>query len=978
MSARCAPTVALLALGAAGLGPAARAQEPAAPPDFRRDVAPILERRCVPCHGPRVQRKSLRLDRRQSALAGGRSGPPIRAGDADGSLLMWHITQSRGKRRMPPREAPLTDAQIDVLRRWIDAGAPWPAEPDTAAPLAHWAYRPIAAVTPPAVAQPDWLRNAIDAFALARLEARGWQPAPSADRQTLLRRVSLDLTGLPPSEALRRAFAADHAPGAYERAVDALLASPRYGEHMARGWLDLARYADTKGFEKDARREIWLYRDWVIDAFNRDLSFDRFTIEQLAGDLLPDATEAQHIATAFHRNTMTNDEGGTDDEEFRVEAVHDRLSTTAQVWLGTTMECARCHDHKYDPIEQRDYYRAFAFFNNTEDSDKDDDRPLLRVLDASQRAERARLEALLARQRAVLDDLPAAVTVARDAWLAERELHRARFADTDLESGAWQLAGPLPIPPAGAADAEPSPADDAAWQPHPEWGDGVVHALPDGAPASWLLRRKLVAAAALDVVFSIGSDDGVELWLNGERLLHRDVRRGAAPDQDRAAGRLRAGDNEVVLRITNHGGAAGFAFALRPDDLGGEAEAALAVAAAERSAAQQRALTDAYLAQDEATRPLIAAADALQASIDKIRGNSVPVMRELPPDARRTTHVHRRGSFLAKGEAVEPGLPSIWPNLPADARRDRLGFAQWLVGNENPLTARVVVNRLWEGLFGRGLVATSEDFGTQGDPPSHPQLLDWLSRRLIDNGWSVKRMLRLMVTSATYRQTAAVPSARRAADPDNTWLGRGPRRRLPAETIRDQALAIAGLLSDEIGGPSVMPPQPQGLWQVVYSSDRWTDATGEDRYRRGLYTFWRRTNPYPSMVAFDAPSREFCVVRRTPTNTPLQALVVLNDPVYVEAARALARRALRECPDGTDLDRIDHAVRLCLVREPTDDERNRLLQLLERERRHYAGAPAAAHALAGATPIDTSPADLAAWTIAASVLLNLDETLHKP
>jgi hypothetical protein len=623
--------------------------------------------------------------------------------------------------------------------------------------------------------------HAIDAFVEARLRREGLAAAPAAERGSLLRRVSLDLIGLPPEPAEVLAFARDARPDAYERAVDRHLASPRYGERWAAMWLDLARYADTKGYEKDERRSIWLYRDWVIDAFNRDLPFDRFTVEQLAGDLLPGAGEAQLVATAFHRNTMTNDEGGTDDEEFRQAAVKDRVDTTMQVWMGTTFGCAQCHDHKYDPFSTREYYALLAFFDNTEDDDHPSERPTLRV---------------------VPPDLGAA---------------RAAHADA---------------------------------------------------------ARAVFAAAA--------------------------------PELDAARA---------------------------------------ALASVEAAACRE--------------------------------APSVPVMRERPVLRRRATRVHVRGDFRSLGEEVVPDVPAALHPWPPGAPRDRLGLALWLVARDNPLFARVAVNRFWEQLFGRGLVETSEDFGVQGEPPSHGDLLDWLASEFAGGGYSVKRLLRTIVTSAAYRRDCRAAAGARERDPHNVLLARAPRLRLPAEAVRDQALALSGLLAPRLGGPSVMPYQPPGLWQVIYSDDDWRTSAAPDCHRRSLYTFWRRTSPYPSLTAFDAPSREFCVVRRSRTNTPLQALVTLNDPVFVEAAQALGRRALAAADD--DGGRVEAAFAACTARAPSANEREALTGLLARERAAAAADPAAAIALAGpaAAAAPERAAELAAWTAVANVLLNLDEVLTR-
>ena len=625
---------------------------------------------------------------------------------------------------------------------------------------------------------------------MAKLDQAGMTPAPEADAHTLARRLSLDLRGLPPDPGEVGAFVRDGSPAAYERLMDRLLADPAFGERWARPWLDLARYADSAGYASDPLRTIWLYRDWVIDAFNADMSFDRFTIEQIAGDLLPHPATSDLVATAFNRNTMTNTEGGTDDEEFRVAAIKDRVDTTMDVWMGLTIGCAKCHSHKFDPITQKEYYRFFAIFNQTADNDQPDESPTLSLAPPNR-----------ARQIAAIDRQIAAV------------------------------------------------------------------------------RKRLSTVT-------------------------------------------KAGEKKALTR---------------------------------------------QIARLARSKPAVP---------------SVPVMRELPPNRRRTTHVMIKGNFLVTADEVGPGVPAFFGSLPANAPADRLALAHWLVDRNNPLTARVAVNRVWSQLFGQGLVETEEDFGTQGKPPSHPELLDWLAVSFMDHGWDTKWLVRLLVTSATYRQSARITPEALRKDPANRLLARAPRFRLEAEMVRDQALALSGLLSQKMKGPSVFPPQPAGLWRAAFNGrDRaWTTSDGPERHRRGLYTFWRRTIPYPSMTTFDAPSREVCSVRRTRTNTPLQAFVTLNDPVYVEAAQALARRIVQEGGTSPE-ERCRYALALCLCNTPKPMQVDELVSLLLAERKHYREDHKAAHALAseplGNVPAGMDEPELAAWTVVANVLLNLDAVLTK-
>ncbi|MEX0936971.1 MAG: PSD1 and planctomycete cytochrome C domain-containing protein [Pirellulales bacterium] len=774
-----------------------RASEPAQV-DFAREIRPLLSSKCFACHGPDENHREagLRLDQQIGATAELESGSrAIVLGDSGESEMIRRVAEEDPFVRMPPAKSgePLSADQIDLLTRWVEQGAPWSQ---------HWSYVPPEPPPLPEVAQKKWPRGGIDYFVLARLESDGLAPSPEADRHTLIRRVSLDLTGLPPTPEEVEQFIDDPRPDAYARLVSRLLDSPAYGERWARVWLDLARYADTNGYEKDARRTIWRYRDWVIDGLNRDMPFDQFTIEQLAGDLLPEPSLDQIIATAFHRNTMNNTEGGTDDEEFRVAAVVDRVNTTMQVWMGTTIGCAQCHNHKYDPLTQREYYELFAFFNQTEDSDKDDNRPTFATPTPEQKAQ---LDELLQRIAQLQSELPD--------------------------------AGEIP----GESSSES------------EGGDAEASEI-----------QKQIEA-------------------------------------------LREQQKNVELPTT-------------------------------------------------------------------------PIMRELPADDRRETHIHVRGSFLNLGESVEAGVPSAFAPLPPDIPRDRLALARWLISDDNPLTARVTVNRYWERFFGRGIVETSEDFGAQGEPPSHPELLDWLATQFIEEGWSMKELCRLIVTSSTYRQSSRVTPELLEKDPQNRLYARGPRFRLEAEAVRDQALAVGGLLSSKMYGPSVMPPQPPGVWQIVYSGESWETSKGEDKYRRGLYTFWRRTSPYPAMTVFDATSREVCTVRRIRTNTPLQALVTLNDPAFVEAAQALARRIFAH--SGEDVQAgIQHAYLRVLSRPPRAEEAKRVAELFASELAHYKADLQAAAKMAGSEigpPPEEMPVDvLAAWTVVGNVLLNLDETLTK-
>lgn len=808
--------------------------------DFNAQVRPLLSKHCLVCHGPDEDERAagLRLDTEAGSredLGGYAAIVPGAPGESE--LLLRLTTEDEGM-RMPPAEhgRRLSDAEIELLRQWIDQGADF---------ARHWSYVPPTRPDVPKVRQDGWPRNAIDHFVLARLEAKGLEPESEADRLTLARRVSLDLIGVPPTWEAAAAFATDERPHAYQRFVDKLLADPRFGERWARVWLDLARYADSAGYADDPPRTIWAYRDYVIDSLNASKPFDEFTVEQIAGDLLPEPTEEQLIATAFHRNTKTNNEGGTNDEEFRNVAVVDRVNTTMAAWMGTTMACAQCHTHKYDPITQEEYFQFFAFFNNTQDADKKDERPVLELWSEKQRDQRRKL-------RRQIDKV--------DARLAKRE----------AEAGTGQ-----------AADVQAVAGNDAAVSAAPTQQDAI-----EKAGASDRKQRRSGSAEATD-------DSG-----NDERPADPLKRR-----RDRLAKQL--------------------------------------------------------------------------ASIKPV--TTVPILRQLDGEKQRTTRVQIRGNYRSTAQQVSEGTPSVFHPLKSDSSPDRLDLAAWLVDDQNPLTPRVVANRHWEKLFGRGIVLTSEDFGSQGDLPTHPMLLDWLAIELRESGWDLKKLVREIVTSAAYRQSSIVTEQKLAADPNNQWLSRGPRFRISAEMVRDQALLVGGLLSSRMHGPSVNPPQPKlGLKAAFGSATDWTTSEGANRYRRGLYTSWRRSNPYPSMAAFDAPNREVCLVRRSRTNTPLQALVTLNDPVYVEAARGLATRMIRR--GDTPRARLIEGFRIVLIRNPSELELERLERLFLATRERFRSRPEQAKQLTDGlpeSPRSVSDEAFASWTVVANVLLNLDELFLK-
>ncbi|MBI4660852.1 MAG: PSD1 domain-containing protein [Verrucomicrobia bacterium] len=954
--------------------------------DFNRDIRPILSDHCFQCHGPdeKARKAKLRLDTREDAIAAREEGAAIVPGKSSESKLIERIRSTDPDEVMPPPKTgkKLTPEQAARLKRWIDEGAAYQG---------HWSFTPPRRTALPPVKARSWPRNEIDHFILARLEQQDLKPSPEADRYTLIRRLSLDLVGLPPSIAEADAFVLDRSPDAYEKLAERLLASPAFGEHWGRLWLDLARFADSAGYGSDPLRPMWRYRDWVIEAFNRNVPFDQFTIEQLAGDLLPNPSLDQMLATAFHRNSKTNTEGGTDDEEFRVEAVKDRVDTTIQVWMGLTMGCAKCHTHKYDPITQKEYYELMAIFNQTEDADASDFSPKILTPTPPQAERLAKLQKELKIAETPLREMTPERQRTQREWetrvLEDIRARPPRWSD-------WQAAGPFPatsIFDAFGREFEPEKRVDPkqtfldgtlAWQVKTEWSDGEVHNLSDVVGATYLYRS-LQVDVPLTISLSLGSNDGIKVWLDREEKLSHRVNRDAAPDQETLSFLVQPGEHSLLVKISNFGGPSAFYFKTTRAGLPEAAESGLRKPADKRSGAERDAIVRFYESVAPELKPLrdtyqaaLAAKDKFEASIAK-----TPITRELAPEKRRATHVLTLANFLMKGQEVSPGVPKAFHSLPEGAPTNRLGVALWLMSAENPLTARVQANRFWSQFFGRGLVETEEDFGSKGMLPTHPELLDWLAVEFRESGWDVKALLKCIVTSATYRQASIVTPELLAADPDNRLYARGPRIRLKAETIRDQALAVSGLLCRKLGGPSVFPPQPEGLWQAAFNGERtWKTSTGEDRYLRGIYTFLRRTVPYPSMATFDAPSRETCTIRRQPTNTPLQAFVTLNDPAFFEMAQALALRLWKE-GGLTVADRVQYGLRLTLLRHPLEPQARALEELFASEAEHYRQDVEAAkkvlQGMPGGVPVGADSSELAAWVVVSSVLLNMDALLMK-
>lgn len=959
------------------------------PVDFSRDIRPIFNQNCTPCHGGVRQKNGVSFIFREEALGIGKSGRrTIVPGNPDASELIARVTSKDPDVRMPYHAPPLTPQQIDLLRQWIKQGAKW---------TDHWAFVPPKPESLPTVKRPDWVRQPLDRFILARLERESLPPSPEASKQELLRRVSLDLTGLPPTAKEEAAYLADTSADAYEKQVNRLLASPAYGERWASMWLDLARYADTLGYEADRRRPgVWPYRDWVIDAFNRDVPYDKFVIAQLAGDLLPHATFENLIATSFHRQTPNNQEGGTDDEEFRTIAIIDRVATTWSVLNGITMNCVQCHSHPYDPIRHAEYYKSFAFFNTSNDADLDDDSPFLRVpKNKSRYPEASRIQDEIAQRVHSQVDSDRAL-VAGSNWqlapikvAAANEVVVLKPKVVELESQVEKLKAKK-MPAKQKADNMKDLLDALAVT-----RKRLAHAEAVGGPAKTFHLHdgealadattppesfyELTAATKLPLVTAIRIEvppfdaekarhtpengfivDEVQAWVfqqdgrkekirfryfihDSERNFEESIAEPDSADQPRHEKRDK---NKVA------DGFATYSKLFRTRWIVGVPTRPLRIADTGRVEVdlKQRKSIDSKpalvqrvrlsvtgdpswisLANDSSRARNMARLKALEQALAKIPTVKLPVMSEEQPYEKRATLEFERGNFLTKvGPDLTPDVPGIFPKLPDGAARNRLTLAKWFFAPGQPLTARVAVNRYWEELFGTGIVETLENFGSVGEPPSHPELLDWLALHFQnDLHWDMKALLRELVTSATYRQSAASTPFLTAKDPVNRLLARGPQQRLTAEMVRDQALVASGLLNHTIGGPPVMPPQPAGVWKSVYNDDRWKDATGLDRYRRAIYTFVKRTSGYPSFLTFDASDRDTSLPRRIPTNTPLQALVTLNDPVYQEAAESLAKRVMKESPNNAKpganaedlLDaRLSYETRLVLSRDPTPRE----------------------------------------------------------
>ena len=1209
--------------------------------NYNLDVRPILADNCFACHGPdaKTREANLRFDTKAGAFSEPSGYPVIVPGKPEESELHLRVASNVDNYRMPPAgfNKTLTPEQIDVITQWIREGAKWEE---------HWAFTTPVRPTPPDVKNGDWIRNPIDTFILSRLEKEGLQPASEADKRTLIRRLSFNLTGLPPTREEVHQFLADDSPEAYEKLIETFMAKPEYGEHLARFWLDVARYGDTHGLHLDNYREMWPYRDWVIEAFNKNMPFDQFTIEQLAGDLLPEPTLNQRIATGFNRCHVTTSEGGSIDEEYYVQYAIDRANTTSTVWMGLTVGCAQCHDHKYDPITQKEFYQLYAYFNNiTEkamDGNRKDSPPVVKLPTPEQEAELAafdeqiaeldtqtkspipevdatqiawenrmprwttlkptslyskggatlevlednsilasgtnpeqeiyevvaelpprkwsavRLEGLThesfpkggvgrsANSNVVLTDF--AVFIAppeadsdteieaqreesenehtvdtgaeveventpasevgvegetaevdpEDPWtrisvvqawadheqalgedglagvvanaiddkpetgwaldrrienrqaiflvaapfgmeggrvkirlkheydLRQKQLGRFRLALTDAPTiyplgakmtlGDWHAAGPFTAAHGNLAfyqvyepetknvntnDTFEVNGETLKWEKQTHWIDGQVHNDIVGENSATYLFRNIASVTQQRAQLYIGSNDALKVWMNGTEVLSKNVQRDAEANQEQLQVQLKPGNNTLLLKVVNYSGLSGFYFRIETDapmipaDIVEIAE----MPRGERAAEKQAQIRDYY--RNNVTPDKTVNENVKRAFADlKARFTDLAEVRQKRNtlDASLTTtlvmeerqeprgaYVLARGEYQHREEQVYPQTPSVLPTLPEDSLPNRLGFAKWLLLPEHPLTARVAINRFWQNVCGTGIVETAEDFGTQGIPPVHPELLDWLATEFIASGWDVQKMLKLMLTSATYRQSTQVTSEKLERDADNALLSRGPRYRLDAEVVRDNALAVSGLLYTKVGGPSVKPPQPDGLWKAVgftgSNTDTFVQDTGPDKvYRRSLYTFWKRTAPPPQMNILDAPSREACTIRRERTNTPMQALMLMNDPQFFEAARAFAERAIKEGGETPEA-RLAYLFEAATARLPKPVEAELLLKTFQAHYQELEADPEAAKALitvGESAPDETLGAvEVAAWTMIANLILNLDEVLNK-
>jgi mono/diheme cytochrome c family protein len=1034
---------AALAAGHYGWARQASAQQPKV--DFVRDVQPIFAAACAKCHFGEKVRGELHLDNKQLALKGGISGAVIVPGNAQASRLVHRVLGLNGEKRMPLGGEPLKPGQIEIIKRWIDEGAEWPDAASVAAKAQkHWAF--VAPVRPalPEVKNKAWAKNALDSFILARLEKERLTPSPEADRVTLLRRLSLDLIGLPPTPEEVDAFLKDTSPKAYEKQVERLLASAHYGERWARHWLDAARYADSDGYEKDKQRWVWFYRDWVINSLNQDKPYDRFIVEQVAGDLLPNAAQDQLVATGFLRNSMINEEGGVDPEQFRMEAMFDRMDALGKSVLGLTIQCAQCHNHKYDPLKQEEYYKLFAFLNNSHEANvavytPEEQMKRANIVSATRELE-AKLREMKPDWAERMQEWEELVTKGQPEWVVVKpeveDISTGGQKYLPLADNSFLAAGYAPTKHRVKMIWKTDLANIVAFRlellndPNlPLGGPGrsikgtgaltefEVEAAPAGDPKK-TTKLKIVRATAdysqpereLEPIFD---DKSKRKRVTGPIEFAIDGKDETAWGIDAGPGQRNVPRKAVFVaeKPVSHEGGTILTFYLKQNHGGWNSDdnqnnnlgrVRLAVTTAPDAVAdplpagvreilsiprerRTKAQVETVFGYWRTTVPEWAEYNRQIAELWKQHpeGSSQLVLHER--SETRETHLLKRGDFLKPDRAVKPGVPAFLHPLPADAPVNRLTFARWLVDRNSPTTARALVNRVWQNYFGTGIVATPEDFGRQAEQPSHPELLDWLAVEFMDKGWSLKNLHRLIVNSATYRQSSRVTKELSERDPYNRLLARGPRFRVEGEIVRDIALAASGLLNPKVGGPSVFPPSPEFLYQppASYGPKIWNEETGANRYRRALYTFRYRSVPYPMLQTFDAPNGDISCVRRARSNTPLQALTTLNEPLFLESARALALKAVKE-GGATDAERLGYAFRRVLARRPTPQESAELLGLLKRQRARFTAGELNPWNLATndpdkpfALPPGVTMEQVAAWTAVSRVLLNLDEAITK-
>ncbi|QDV53044.1 DUF1553 domain-containing protein [Gimesia fumaroli] len=1006
------------------------AAEKPAQVDFEKQIRPLLKQHCYDCHSQDAEESGLRLDYGANILKGGDRGPAVIPGKSAESPLFLSLSGQGKIPRMPHEQEPLKPAEILLIQQWIDQGGQIPEAERTLKATQkqsdHWSFQPIQRPKVPEVKQQAWVRNPIDAFILSRLEQNKLKPSAEADRSTLIRRLSLDLTGLTPSVEEVQQFLADTKPGAYERLVDRLLASPHYGERWARHWLDVARYADSNGFTIDGPRSIWKYRDWVIDAINANMPFDQFVKEQLAGDLLPNPTTEQLIATGFHRNTLINQEGGTNPEQFRVEAVVDRVNTTGAAFLGLTVGCAQCHKHKYDPITQRDFYQLYAIFNST--ADINSAPPTLALPTDEQKAKQAdlkqeitKIQKQLAERKKQLEpkfqtwqlDLKQALKDSEKQWTilkSETAKSENGATITVLEDDSLLVGGKIPNNDIYVVETAAVPSgitgvrlEVLTHESLPKMGPGWAgngNFVLDEVAVEVARKTKQGWSKFAPVKLAKATADHSQVKFPAQNLVDGDLKTGWAINVKKGKMNVNrhailhlnealSSDGPQKLRVTltqtrdSRYNVGRFRFAtttVSPGVLNFDTELLAQLKQPEEKwdAKLKAKIADEFHKSDAKWSKLnqrLTKQKAEQTKLNKAIVTTM-VMKELPKP--RETFILLRGNFLAPGAPVSPGVPDVLPPMPEGVKTPtRLDFANWLTSPEQPLTARVTVNRYWQRFFGKGLVETENDFGTQGTEPTHPELLDWLAAEFIHNGWDMKQLHRLIVTSAAYRQSSDFDPANQSQDPRNLLLSRQNRFRLEAESIRDVFLASSGLLTRKIGGPSVYPPQPEGIYVLTQNKKAWPEEKGEDRYRRGMYTYFWRSSPYPMLPTFDAPNSNTTCTRRVRSNTPLQALTLANDHSLFELIQGFAVRILTDGPDY-DEGRMRQAFQICLSRSPSDHELDVLTRYLNEQRAHFKESPKeAAQVASDKIPKEIDVAEAASWTAVARVLMNLDEFITR-